>query len=59
MPYFVAKFSNMAHEAEMLEKLRPEAKDKFMSAWQCVRFSVQHIYSVSLFVVHHSIYNIL
>ena len=31
--YFVAKFPNTAHEAEMLEKLRPEAEENFMSAW--------------------------
>ena len=32
MPYFVAKFTNMAREAKMLEKLRPDANFFFMSA---------------------------
>ena len=31
--YFVAQFSNTACEAEMLEKLHPEAEEVFMSAW--------------------------
>ena len=39
-PYFVAKFTNMACEDKMLEKLRPEV-DFFMSACVVTVYSAQ------------------